>query len=76
MVEYKEKIKSYIASDLGIDMSKTSYSDPLFTSGLMDSFALIELLAFMEQELGAEVDVADIYIDKIDSIDSLTALIK
>lgn len=76
MIEYKEKIKGYIASDLGIDMSKTSYSDPLFTSGLMDSFALIELLAFMEQELGAEIDVADIYIDKIDSIDSLTALIK
>ncbi|MFV8781409.1 acyl carrier protein [Microbulbifer sp. SA54] len=76
MIEYKEKIKNYIASDLGIDMSKTGYADPLFTSGLMDSFALIELLAFMEQELGAEVDVSEIYIDKIDSIDSLSALIK
>ncbi|AJQ93844.1 acyl carrier protein [Gynuella sunshinyii] len=74
MSDYQSKIREHIASELGIDLSSVSDSDPLFTSGLIDSFALIELLAFLEQELGADIDIADIDIDKIDTIEAIAKL--
>ena len=76
MNDHRQKIRAYITSELGIDLSSSSDSDPLFTSGLIDSFALIELLAFLEQELGSEIDIAEIDIEKIDTIHSLAALVK
>ncbi|WP_428241882.1 acyl carrier protein [Gynuella sp.] len=75
MSDYQSKIREHIASELGIDLSSVNDSDPLFTSGLIDSFALIELLAFLEQELGADIDIADIDIDKIDTIDAIAKLV-
>lgn len=75
MSEHGSKIKNYIVDNMGIDLENIGDAEPLFTSGVLDSFALMELLAFMEQDLGADIDFTEIYIEKIDSIDSLAALV-
>lgn len=75
MSETKKKIRDYISNDLGIDISQVADGEPLFSSGLIDSFALVELLAFLESDLGAEIDIADIDIDQLDTIDGLSNMV-
>jgi acyl carrier protein len=74
MTDAVEKIREYIAQNLGIDLSGVSNDEALFSSGIIDSFALIELLAFLENDLGVEIDIADIDIDQLDTIDGLAKM--
>ncbi|MGH1486936.1 MAG: acyl carrier protein [Cellvibrionaceae bacterium] len=74
MADAIEKVRDYISQNLGIDLNKVSNDDPLFSSGVIDSFALIELLAFLENDLGVEIDIADIDIDQLDTIDGLAKM--
>ena len=76
MMNAREKIKFYIAESLGIDLSKIADDAPLFSSGIIDSFALVELLAFLENDLNVEIDITDIDIDQLDTIDGLVQMVK
>ena len=69
-----EKIRGYLGDELGLDLREVSDSSPLFTSGLIDSFALIELLAFMESDMGAEIDIAELDVSQLDTIEDLAKL--
>jgi len=70
----KDRIRSFLSTDLGIDLSGVSDDAALFTSGTIDSFALLELMAFMEKEFGAKIEIADMSIEQLDTIDALAAL--
>jgi acyl carrier protein len=72
--QVKEKIRQFLSRDLGIDVSGIADDAALFTSGTIDSFALLELMAFMEAEFGAKIEIADLSIDQLDTIDALAAL--
>jgi acyl carrier protein len=75
MEDKVKKIKSFLSTDLGIDVSGIGDDSPLFTSGVIDSFALIELLAFLESDLNVEIDIADLDIEKLDTVNSIVKLI-
>ena len=61
--------------ELGLDLSSVTDSDPLFSIGVVDSFGLIELLAFLEQERNVEISIAELTMEDIDSIDAITSLV-
>lgn len=68
------KIREFIESELGIDIKSLSDTDPLYTSGIIDSFAFIEMLSFLENLFETKIDLADLSLDELDSIDSLSKL--
>jgi len=70
----KDRIRSFLSGDLGIELSGIADDAALFTSGTIDSFALLELMAFMEQEFGVKIEIADMSIEQLDTIDALAAL--
>jgi acyl carrier protein len=70
----KALIRGFLEKDLGLDLSSVSNDSPLFTSGTIDSFALLELMSFMEAEFGAKIDITDLSIEQLDTIDALVAL--
>jgi acyl carrier protein len=54
----RDRLLAFLAGRLpGRDLND---STPLVTSGLIDSLALIDLVAWMEQEVGAAIDLAAI----------------
>lgn len=75
MSDVRSKIKNFLNESLEVDISSISDSEELFTSGLIDSFSLIELLEFLEQELNFTVDFAEIIVDDFDTIDALVKLV-
>ena len=76
MSDVRTKIKKFLEDSLDVDVSEISDSEELFTSGLIDSFALIELLGFMEHELNFIVNFADMVVDDFDTIDALVKLVE
>lgn len=71
-----EQIRGYLESELNLDLSGIEPNSPLFTSGLIDSFALIELLAYLESEVGADIDIAELDIEQLDTLEDLANLAK
>lgn len=76
MSDTKTQIKEFITTELGVSLDALEETTPLFTSGAIDSFAMIELLAFLEQSLGAQIDIADMNIEQLDTIESIANLVE
>lgn len=70
----KERIRGFLGKDLGVDLSATSDDAALFTSGRIDSFALLELMAFMEAEFNVRIDITSLSIEQLDTVDALVRL--
>ncbi len=76
MSTVKNKIREFLINDLGLSVGTIGDDEPLFTSGLIDSFALIELLSFLESELNYKIDLAELSIDELDTINALSKLVE
>lgn len=50
-------------------------SDPIFTSGLLDSLAATELMMTLETEYGIDLADADFDIGRLDTLDDLEQLV-
>jgi acyl carrier protein len=49
---------------------------PLISSGLIDSFHLVDLALFIEEKFGVRIDDTELNADTFDNLDSLVALIQ
>jgi acyl carrier protein len=49
--------------------------DPLFSNGLIDSFGVLELIAFLEEEYGINIDTAKHHITDFDTLRKVTQVI-
>lgn len=72
----EEKLLAYISKDLGIDTSDVSRTSPLFSSGVMDSFSLVSLITFVEEQSGIKVNPMDVNLDNFDSIDQILGYVE
>ena len=75
MTVVSEKIRDYLVTEFGVAQTITS-DEPLFSSGLIDSFSMVDLLAFVEKSAGRRIRVVDVNLDNFDSIDRIVALIE
>lgn len=76
MCTINSRIRKFLEQDDEVEIDKISDTDTLFTSGLIDSYSLIELLSFMESEFGYVVDFEQLTIDDFDTIEALVNLVQ
>lgn len=50
--------------------------EPLISSGLIDSFSLVDLAIIVEDEYGVRIDDAELNADTFDTLDALVKLIE
>jgi acyl carrier protein len=72
----QDSIKTYLADMHDVDISGVASDTLLFSSGLVDSFAMIDLVTFVEAQTGASMGAADITLDNLDSIDRIVAYVQ
>ncbi|MGD2161863.1 MAG: acyl carrier protein [Anaerolineales bacterium] len=73
----EEKLRKYIQDEILKDANFAIQSDePLISSGLIDSFSLVDIALFVEGEFGIRIDDAELNADVFDTLSELTALIK
>ena len=55
---------------------KISASEPIISSGLIDSFSLVDLALYVEDTCGVHIDDTELHAGTFDSLEQLAALIQ
>ncbi len=72
-----EKLTTYIATEFLKQPDRLIKPDePLLSSGLVDSFHLVDLALFVENNFGVRIDDADLNASSFDNLNQLTAFIR
>jgi len=71
-MDSKERIRQHLAS---MTSSPVADSDDIFSRGLVNSLAALQLVLFIEEEFHVKVDVEDLDLDNFCSIDAMDAFV-
>ena len=72
----EEIIRNFIQQEILKDPERPIESDEaLISSGLIDSFSLVDIALFVEREFGVRIDDAELSAENFDTLDELTTLI-
>ena len=75
--EIETALNDYIAREIARQPGRTiAPQEPLLTSGLIDSFHLVDLAMFVEDTFGVRIDDAELNAQTFDTLDQLVALIR
>jgi acyl carrier protein len=70
------ELSSYIAKEILKQPGRSLVGDTvLISSGLVDSFNLVDLAMFVEERFGVKIDDTELTADTFDTLDQLTALV-
>ena len=69
-------LKTYLRDDLDVDFVDLTDDSALFSSGINDSFALVSLMALLEDKGGIRISPSDVKIENFDSITRMMNLVQ
>ncbi|MCB9679597.1 MAG: acyl carrier protein [Alphaproteobacteria bacterium] len=73
MVLTERKIMDFLADELDVDTDGLSADDELFSSGLIDSFSMVSLMAFLEDSEGIQMNSMDVNLNNLDTVNRILA---
>ncbi len=71
----KDELIRYIRSELNIDTALEGDTE-LFSTGMLDSVAMVGLISFVEQHAGVRVQPGDVTLDNFDTVDAILAYVQ
>ena len=71
----KEQLLQFLRQELGTGDVDIDAETPLFSSGVIDSFALVSLVAFVEQHCAFRVNGDEMTLENWDSVTKILELI-
>lgn len=72
----EEDVLTYMRDRLFVATDGIDLTTPLVSSGIIDSFALVELLTFIEDQTGVRFNPADATVENIDTIELILKLVE
>jgi acyl carrier protein len=75
MLVEANQILEYLDVDLGIQTDDIAVDTLLFSEGLIDSFALVNLMMFIEKNAGIKIDAGAVNLENFDTIERMLAYI-
>ncbi|GAB4345533.1 MAG: acyl carrier protein [Gammaproteobacteria bacterium] len=74
----REQLRSYILENFLFtnDQSALIDSDSFLEKGIIDSTGIMEVIFFLEDELGVQVDDTEMVPENLDSVDNLVAFVE
>ncbi len=74
--ESQEKIRNYLTKTLIRDDDlDLELDEPIFSSGLLDSFSVIQLMRYLEETFEIRIHVSDVTIADFDTVQKIDALV-
>jgi acyl carrier protein len=64
----KQLLLTFVEDTLGVDTADVDEDTPLFSSGMIDSASMVDLIVFVEAEGNVKFAPDDISLDHLDSI--------
>jgi acyl carrier protein len=72
----RQSLLDRFESEFGLNISEISDDTLLFSTGLLDSFSVAELLVFLEEQCNFTVEPTEVTLDNLDSVDKILAFVK
>lgn len=78
MTEIETKIRKFLAENfiLSEQADQLGASDSFLEKGIIDSTGILELVFFVEDQFGVQIDTSEVLPENFDSIDNLSAYIR
>jgi acyl carrier protein len=74
--DIRKKIGSYIAAELlKTPDREIKFDEPLISGGMIDSFSLVDLALFIEENYNVTVDDTELNAETFDTLDELAELV-
>jgi acyl carrier protein len=70
-----ESLAAYLQDNMGVDADDIDADTPLFSSGLLDSFSMVDLIMHIEQSAQIKLNPSDIQLENLDSINRILAFV-
>ena len=70
-VEIRESLVAFLAQNFGLDPGEIGDQEPLFSSGVLDSFSMVQLVLFVEETAGLRLNPDDVTLDNFDTIECI-----
>lgn len=61
--------------ETGVEVKTPEPDEPIFSSGLLDSFVLVDMVTFIEDEFGVSVPDADLNVANFDTLNQIKSYI-
>lgn len=76
-MDVETSIRRFIVRSLMMkkDENTISFDDPLLEKGIVDSWGIVELTAFLKKEFGAHLDDSDILPENFHSVRTIATLV-
>lgn len=71
-----ESLINFFAQELELDTGTIAEDTLLFSSGIIDSFALVSMMMFLESEASIRIAPSDVRLDNFDSIERILAFVE
>ena len=65
------RLREIMEDELGCELDGVAADDLLFSTGIVDSFALVTLMMHIEKEAGFRVNPGDVVLENFDSIERI-----
>jgi len=71
MKDFRQSLREFLLGRYRIESKELANDSPLFSTGLLDSFAMVELVSFSEAMFEKKVRARDLTLENFDSIDRI-----
>lgn len=72
----EESLLQFLRDELDVDVAAIDGTTPLFSRGLIDSFALVSLMTFVESSAGLRIRPDEVTLDNFDSVDRILGFVE
>jgi acyl carrier protein len=66
----------FVCDRFSLEAGSVDATTPLFSSGLLDSFHLLELVAHVEEQAGIRISPGEISLDNLDSAERIVRFVE
>jgi acyl carrier protein len=70
------KVRDFLQSNLGADALALGDDDPLLSTGIIDSFAILELIAFLEEAFQVTIEPSRQRLTEFETINSIVTVVE
>jgi acyl carrier protein len=72
----EDTIRDYLCEELGYAPEEIQSDTLLFTSGMVDSFTFVGMIALIETRLGTRLDPREVTVENFDSLERMMAFLR
>lgn len=76
MMDLTARLCDMIALESGLEPEEIAQVSGLMSTGILDSFALVSVISFVEDQIGGEVPPADLTFANFDSVPAICAYVE